>query len=266
MKLYSIKDWATCYETHETKKLVALRWVPIPNKHDGLTFRQIGQEKRAADLFAAWVLMVQLASKSDKNHRGQLVRNGRPMSARDMSITTGFPESIFSAALAYFSQESVGWIIAEDFNLELPLSPGEPGESPGEPGLSPENLPLNGREWKEGNGRKEVGRAAVAAPTSDSEWLAELQTNPAYNGISVATEFAKMRAWCSANKKQPTRRRFVNWLNRAEKPMQTTAAYRPVVQDGPPNWRASLARLRPGNTYDGSWSALPESLKKEIAA
>ena len=32
-------------------------------------------------------------------------------------------------------------------------------------------------------------------------------------------EFDKMTAWCTVNRKQPSRRRFINWLNRAERPM-----------------------------------------------
>lgn len=63
-------------------------------------------------------------------------------------------------------------------------------------------------------------RAATAAPASDDQFLAELQQNTAYRELSVAAEFAKMRVWCSANRKQPTRRRFINWLNRCDAPMR----------------------------------------------
>lgn len=59
---------------------------------------------------------------------------------------------------------------------------------------------------------------------TDEEWLNALKTNPAYAGLDVAREHAKMVAWCSVNGKQPSRRRFVNWLNRAEKPMRVTRA------------------------------------------
>lgn len=53
----------------------------------------------------------------------------------------------------------------------------------------------------------------------DAEWLEELKSNPAYEGIDVDREFAKMATWCQTNGKKPSRRRFVNWLNRTEKPM-----------------------------------------------
>ncbi len=61
-------------------------------------------------------------------------------------------------------------------------------------------------------------------PPPDSAWLAELEANPAYAGISIQTELGKMQAWCKTNRKQSSRRRFVNWLNRADKPLTTNGA------------------------------------------
>ena len=71
-------------------------------------------------------------------------------------------------------------------------------------------------------------RSAVASPASDEEWLQSLTVNPAYAGLDVRREFQKMTAWCEVNRKQPSRRRLINWLNRAERPMN-----RPK-QGGPP--------------------------------
>jgi len=54
---------------------------------------------------------------------------------------------------------------------------------------------------------------------TDEEWLRSLQADPAYVGISIATEFSKMSRWCEVNRKAPSRRRFINWINRVEKPL-----------------------------------------------
>jgi hypothetical protein len=35
-----------------------------------------------------------------------------------------------------------------------------------------------------------------------------------------------MQTWCSVNRKMPTRRRFVAWLNRIEKPMDAAKGSR----------------------------------------
>lgn len=78
------------------------------------------------------------------------------------------------------------------------------------------------REEKRREDMTEV--ATVVAPTekpeqSDSEWLTALATDPTYHGIDVKTEHGKLCRWCEVNRKQPTRRRFINWLGRCEKPM-----------------------------------------------
>lgn len=85
-----------------------------------------------------------------------------------------------------------------------------------EPNQEPNGKEGKGKERK-GIGKEDIG-ADGSAPT-DAEWLKSLETDPAYAGIEVQREFAKMNSWCSVNRKQPSRRRFINWLNRAERPM-----------------------------------------------
>jgi len=58
----------------------------------------------------------------------------------------------------------------------------------------------------------------------DDDWMAELQVQEIFQGVNVKGEFQKMVNWCNLNRKQPTRRRFLGWLNRADKPMQTKGA------------------------------------------
>jgi len=74
---------------------------------------------------------------------------------------------------------------------------------------------------------------AVAPPApaiSDVQWLGLLKADAAYEGIDVDREHAKMVRWCEANHKKPSRRRFINWLNRVERPMKAlsngSGAYR----------------------------------------
>lgn len=77
-----------------------------------------------------------------------------------------------------------------------------------------------GMEGKEG---KVVTDVSV---TKDELWLNQLATNPAYTTTDVRREYAKMQAWCSVNRKMPTRRRLVAWLNRVEKPMDAPKGIR----------------------------------------
>lgn len=55
--------------------------------------------------------------------------------------------------------------------------------------------------------------------TDIDDWLKTLVADPTYKGINVRQEYGKMLNWCNVNKKQPTQRRFINWINRAEKPL-----------------------------------------------
>jgi hypothetical protein len=82
---------------------------------------------------------------------------------------------------------------------------------------------------KEGEGRADgtapLALSAEAAPElrkpaeTDAQWLARLKADPAYAGLDIDREFARMKSWCDTNRKQPSRRRFVNWLLRCERPM-----------------------------------------------
>lgn len=73
---------------------------------------------------------------------------------------------------------------------------------------------------------KEGKDVAEVSATSDEDWLKQLGTNPAYSVIDVRREYSKMQTWCGVNRKMPTRRRFVAWLNRIEKPMDAAKGSR----------------------------------------
>lgn len=78
---------------------------------------------------------------------------------------------------------------------------------------------VNGKERNRNRNRKGMEVGADGSAPSDAEWLKSLESDPAYVGIHVQREFDKMTAWCAVNRKQASRRRFINWLNRAERPM-----------------------------------------------
>jgi hypothetical protein len=144
---YRIKDWSARYETNETRKLKSLSWVRLNNKMDGLAFRLLAKRPDAANLFCAWVLMLELASKSSP--RGELKHNNLPLSPGEMGEITGFPGEIFESALSFLSDAKIGWI------EQISASPGASGENPGALGKYPETPPLKeGKEAKEGNGRE----------------------------------------------------------------------------------------------------------------
>lgn len=95
--IYRIRDWDKHYENCETKRFKHLRWVPISNQHDGKYWRKLWTLDRAPDIFAAFILMVELASKMPA--RGTLADEDGELSTGDMALKTGAPEDIFVYAI-----------------------------------------------------------------------------------------------------------------------------------------------------------------------
>lgn len=94
---YRIRNWDKHYENCETKRFKHLRWVPVPNQHDGKYWRRLWTLDRAAEIFAAFILMVELASKMPE--RGVLADEDGELSTGDMALKTGAPEDIFVYAI-----------------------------------------------------------------------------------------------------------------------------------------------------------------------
>lgn len=80
-----------------------------------------------------------------------------------------------------------------------------------------EALPEKRREEKS---REDKNKLMAAPLPTDSDWLATLKANPGYAGIEIDREFGKATAWAENKHRKCTRKFFLNWINRAEKPMQ----------------------------------------------
>lgn len=114
----------------------------------------------------------------------------------------------------------------------------------------------------------------TTATECDEGWLEELEANPAYAGIDIRRELGKAQSWASVNNVGVTRRRFVNWLNRAQataRPIAyngqgaTSFAPKPVQDPEPAGWR-EWVRENSTNTdwANGSWLALDASARQYI--
>jgi len=113
---YRIKDWDKYFEKAESRRCKSMAWVAIPIRHDGSGFRRVAAHERAAELFAAWILIVQTAAKMPT--RGVLYKDGKALTARDLHYRTGFPEEIFNLAFTVLVQEEIGWLESDDADAE----------------------------------------------------------------------------------------------------------------------------------------------------
>ena len=125
--LYIIKDWDRNFENSESRKIKNLSWAPFPNRHDSAPFRRVAALKNSPEIFAAWVLIVQVASKMPV--RGILQNSSGPLTAEDLHLMTGFPQKIFELAFEFLQKPGIQWILAD-----FPESPDVLGNSPGVPG------------------------------------------------------------------------------------------------------------------------------------
>jgi hypothetical protein len=66
------------------------------------------------------------------------------------------------------------------------------------------------------------GTSKKKAAPSYKEVIAMYKDDPTYEGIDVAKEAGKCLNYYRAKGKQFTEQKFVNWLNRAEKPITTS--------------------------------------------
>ncbi len=67
---------------------------------------------------------------------------------------------------------------------------------------------------------EESAKAKKKAPIlTDEQYIAELSSNPTYAHIDVRREYGKAVEWYKLRRRQCTRRAFLGWLNRIDKPM-----------------------------------------------
>jgi len=155
---WCIRDWEKHYETAETRKLKRQTWVAVPNKHDGRGFRRLISMPNGVELFGAWNLILQVASKMPV--RGVLADEDGPLSADDIADKVGAPSDLIAETLAIVSSERINWICRKPLEFQE------------EAGDSQERIEGNGRV---GSGRVGNGISPIAATTEDVEqvrtWL-----------------------------------------------------------------------------------------------
>ncbi|EDY16032.1 hypothetical protein CfE428DRAFT_6426 [Chthoniobacter flavus Ellin428] len=168
MKAYRVKNWDQHFENNRSKTVVKLAWVPIPNSHDSEGFAMVMAHRDGAEIFAAWILILQVASRCQS--RGSLVReNGRPYDAASLALRTRGNAKWFEKAIPVLLE--VGWIeeIASDCQAgDTPLPPAcQSGDQEGKKekkGTERNGIERNGSEpnGSEPNGTSADARAVEA--------------------------------------------------------------------------------------------------------
>jgi uncharacterized phage protein (TIGR02220 family) len=123
MDCMRVKNWKDIYENNRTRELIDMKWVPVPNRHDGDGYNEIMDHPDGLAHFAAWILILQVASKCKHqipqegagstarpcDVRGSLMRGDKkPHDAKSLSRVTRCPEKVFREAIPRLIE--VDWI------------------------------------------------------------------------------------------------------------------------------------------------------------
>lgn len=114
MSVYRVKNWAELYEKAQTRKCKDMKWVAVPNKMDGSGYALVAAHQRNCELFTAWILILEVASKMPT--RRLLFKNGKPVGPPELSRRTRFSEDIFHLAFQILVEPDIDWLerVAED--------------------------------------------------------------------------------------------------------------------------------------------------------
>ena len=108
---YVVRNWKKKFEKADSRKCTNMRWVALPNQHDSKNFRRLAINEKNVEVWAAWTLILQVASK--QSHRGSLVDEDGPIMAEDLAYMTGFPKQIFESAFPVLT--TLGWLETKDY-------------------------------------------------------------------------------------------------------------------------------------------------------
>ncbi len=106
---FRIKNWGKIYEVSDAKRTgqgKPLSWVALPTKHDGRGYRRLMRRKEGLEVFAAFVLMVEVAAKLPE--RGTLADEDGPLTSDDLSDKTGADINAFEIAFQVLSDKQLG--------------------------------------------------------------------------------------------------------------------------------------------------------------
>lgn len=205
MNVILVSRWNTIYENKRSRELQKLRAVQITNSWESERYHELLGERQAAQIFAAWTLMLQVASTCTP--RGALLRdNGKPHDAQSLAIKTHAPAAWFRAAIPYLlangTHHEPGWLtqvevatVAElgrhgcffppSIGTHLPISAPETG---GAVGPTPPKKPAENRHQPAEKGPSSVVLDSVvlnSPPPSSGESEGGRRDAPAHAGALV---------------------------------------------------------------------------------
>jgi hypothetical protein len=190
MKIYRVARWEEIYENNRSRTVKDLRWVSVPNNHDGEKYTELMERDDAAVLFTAWILIVEVASRCWP--RGVLVRaDGSPYDAHSLARKTRGRRDWFEKALPYF--ESNGWLLAEEGPSEAPREVAKPDCHHADSTLTPSHQPPD--EGGEGNGGDRIGGEVEGSAPSPGELPGLDAGDASADAVMIFPTVGRIHSW-----------------------------------------------------------------------
>jgi hypothetical protein len=114
--IYQIRDWNDLYETHQTRRLKRLQWVPVPNRMDGDGYAELVEGPAGAANLGCWLAILEIASRCEP--RGTLARDLRGIDAHDarsLARIARLPVQTMEAAIDRLLH--IGWLTAVESSI-----------------------------------------------------------------------------------------------------------------------------------------------------
>lgn len=175
--VYFIRDWDQHFEVSQSKRADRLRWVAVPNRHDGKSFRRLMRMADGLAIYGCFHLIIQVASKCPI--RGRLEDSDGPLSASDISDKTGAPVELIQRALDVCVSREIGWIGRSDATPS-PLR----DDSESTPSLAPPTRQDNTRQNE--TGQDETKQDDAARGTGDGQPLRQPRSRSNFDPLTVA--------------------------------------------------------------------------------
>ena len=146
MTVYRINKWETAFETSESRKYLALRWVALPISFSSNGYQSMLDEfgDDAAALYGAWCALCSFAGTCEI--RGVLATS-RGVSVRTSHIAriTGFPAALFDRLIEWAARDEIRWVCAvpdDELGSMLADNPNKKKRKNDSPEDSPGSLPV----------------------------------------------------------------------------------------------------------------------------
>lgn len=117
--VYAVRDWELHFEKAQTRKCETMRWIPVPNKHDGKSYRRLMRHANGPALYGAWILILEVASKCPLQ-RGVLADENGPLDADDLEDKTDCAAAVFREAFDVLVSDKIGWLVRSEYQPSQP--------------------------------------------------------------------------------------------------------------------------------------------------